>query len=140
MPTVVDVTELANRPSQEQIEDAVTATLMGWGCEFDLFQKFWWMDWQTMIRDVVTATRTGEAVAYEDDEPEPSVRRAEDDQSPVAGILNLLDEVLTPKRAGTWLLVKNRFLGGKRPVDLIAAGEFERVRGAAEQLKLGGWV
>jgi len=84
--------------SQEQIEDAVTTTLVGWGRELDMFQKFWWNDWRKLTDDVVE------------------------------------------NRAGTWLLAKNPFLGGKRPVDLIASGELERVRGAAEIVKLGGGV
>jgi len=52
MSMVVDVNESTSRPSQEQIEDAVTTTLVGWGREFDMFQKFWWMDWRKMVGDV----------------------------------------------------------------------------------------
>ena len=53
-------------PSQEQIEAAVEQTLVGWGAELDVGTKFWWMDWNRMIRDVVSALRTGEAVVYDD--------------------------------------------------------------------------
>ena len=53
-------------PSQEQIEAAVEQTLMGWGAEPDVGKKFWWMDWNRMIHDVVSALRTGEAVVYDD--------------------------------------------------------------------------
>lgn len=117
----------------------MTTTLVGWGRELDMFQKFWWNDWRKLTDDVVEATRTGKAVVYEDDEPDLRDRRDGDDESPVGDILDLLDESLFPNRAGTWLLAKNRF-GGKRPVDLIASGELERVRGAAEIVKLGGGV
>ena len=55
-------------PSQEQIETANERTLVGWGAELDVGQKFWWMDWNRMIRDVITALRTGEPVVYDDDE------------------------------------------------------------------------
>lgn len=41
-------------------EEAVAKTLRGWGAELDNEQKFWWADWMGMIRDVVTAMRTGE--------------------------------------------------------------------------------
>jgi hypothetical protein len=140
MPTVADVNESANRPSQEQIEDAVTATLVGWGRELDMFQKFWWMDWRTMMDDVVEASRTGEAVVYEEDEREPSDRRVDEDPSPVDEILSLRNESLNPRRAGVWLLAKNRSLGGKRPIGLIASGELERVRRSAELIKLGAGV
>ncbi len=81
---VADVNEPTGRPSQEQIEDAVTTTLVGWGREFDMFQKFWWMDWRKMMGDVVEAMRTGEAVVYEDDETDSHDRRADDDPSLVA--------------------------------------------------------
>ena len=137
---VADMNEPTSRPSQEQIEDVVTTTLVGWCREFDMFQKFWWMDWRKMIGDVVEAMRTGEPAVYEDDEPDPTDRRADDDPSPVGDILALLDESLNPKRAGIWLLAKNRSLGGKRPIDLIASGELERVRRSAELVKLGAGV
>ena len=55
-------------PSQAQIEAAVEQTLVGWGAELDAGQKFWWMDWNRMIRDAITAMRTGEPVLYDDDE------------------------------------------------------------------------
>ena len=49
-------------PSQAQIEAAVEQTLVGWGAELDAGQKFWWMDWNRMIRDAITAMRTGDPV------------------------------------------------------------------------------
>jgi len=55
-------------PSQAQIEAAVEQTLVGWGAELDAGQKFWWMDWNRMIRDAITAMRTGEPVLYDDGE------------------------------------------------------------------------
>ena len=55
-------------PSQALIEAAVEQTLVGWGAELDAGQKFWWMDWNRMIRDAITAMRTGEPVLYDDDE------------------------------------------------------------------------
>jgi len=29
-------------------------------------QKFWWMDWNRMIRDAITAMHTGEPVLYDE--------------------------------------------------------------------------
>ena len=55
-------------PSQAQIEAAIQRTLVGWGAELDTGRKFWWMDWNRMIRDVITALRTGVPVLYDDDE------------------------------------------------------------------------
>jgi len=48
-------------------EEAVATTLRGWGAELDTDEKFWWADWMSMIRDVVTTMRTGEPVLYDDD-------------------------------------------------------------------------
>ena len=53
--------------SQAEIESAIEQTLVGWGTELDTGLKFWWMDWNHMIRDVITALRIGEAVVYADD-------------------------------------------------------------------------
>ena len=53
--------------SQAEIESAIEQTLVGWGAELDTGRKFWSMDWNHMIRDVVTALRTGQAVVYADD-------------------------------------------------------------------------
>ncbi len=55
-------------PSQEQIEAAIQQTLVGWCAELDTGRKFWWGDWNRMIRDVIIAQRTGEPVLYDDDE------------------------------------------------------------------------
>ena len=65
----VDVMSTApSAPSQAQIEAAVEQTPVGWGAELDACQKFWWMDWNRMIRDAITAMRTGEPVLYDDGE------------------------------------------------------------------------
>lgn len=41
-------------------------TLRGWGAELYTGQKFWWMDWNRLILDVLTALRTGEPVGIDD--------------------------------------------------------------------------
>ncbi|HET6380430.1 MAG TPA: antitoxin Xre/MbcA/ParS toxin-binding domain-containing protein [candidate division Zixibacteria bacterium] len=38
---------------------------------------------------------------------------------------------LKPRARAAWLMARNAHLGGRRPVDLLAEGEVERVRGAA---------
>lgn len=55
----VDLTQLTSR------EQAVADTLRGWGAELDTEQKFWWADWTNMIRERITAMRTGEPVTYD---------------------------------------------------------------------------
>lgn len=57
----VDLTQLT------LTEQAPADTLRGWGIELD-DEKLWWADWTNMIRDTITAMRTGEPVTYEDNE------------------------------------------------------------------------
>ena len=58
----VDLSQLS------RAEQAVAATLRGWGDELDPGEKFWLMNWNFMIRDVVVAMRTGEPVVYDDED------------------------------------------------------------------------
>ena len=53
-------------PSQAAVEAAVEETLKGWAAELYTGQKFWWMDWDRLIRDTLTALRTGEPVGIDD--------------------------------------------------------------------------
>lgn len=48
-------------------EAAVEETLRGWCAELDTGRKFWWGDWNNLIRDVLVAMRTGESVVYDED-------------------------------------------------------------------------
>ena len=58
----IDLTKLS------PAEEAVATTLRGWGAELDTDEKFWWADWMSMTRDVVTTMRTGEPVLYDDED------------------------------------------------------------------------
>ena len=53
-------------PSQAAVETAVEETLKGWAAELYTGQKFWWMDWDRLIRDTLTALRTGQPVGIDD--------------------------------------------------------------------------
>ena len=53
-------------PSRAAAEAAVEETLKGWAAELYTGQKFWWMDWDRLILDVLTALRTGEPVGIDD--------------------------------------------------------------------------
>jgi hypothetical protein len=53
-------------PSQAAVEAAVEETLKGWAAELYNGQKFWWMYWDRLIQDTLTALRTGEAVGIDD--------------------------------------------------------------------------
>jgi hypothetical protein len=52
----------------------------------------------------------------------------------------ILAETATPRGVTQWLNAKNRALDGERPVDLIARGEAERARAAAEAFVAGDYV
>jgi predicted transcriptional regulator len=52
----------------------------------------------------------------------------------------LLSETMTARGVTQWLNARNRLLGGERPVDLIARGEADRVRKAAESFVEGAYV
>lgn len=55
-------------------------------------------------------------------------------------IVLLLKETLSPRGVGQWLRARNRVLGGRRPIDMIAAGKVEGVRAAAKAYVEGGYV
>jgi hypothetical protein len=49
----------------------------------------------------------------------------------LAAVMSLLGEAMAPRARQAWLTSRSGHLGWQRPVDLLAAGEFDRVRGAA---------
>jgi hypothetical protein len=48
----------------------------------------------------------------------------------LSAVLELLGPSLSNRGKQAWLTSRSPFLGFQRPVDVLAAGEFERVRGA----------
>jgi len=50
----------------------------------------------------------------------------------VRDLVSLLQDSLPGEQTGRWLRARNRMLGGQRPIELIAADDYERVRDAAE--------
>lgn len=46
-------------------------------------------------------------------------------------------DVYQPEGVEIWLRARNRDFGGQRPIDLLAAGEYERVLAAVERLADG---
>jgi len=52
-------------------------------------------------------------------------------------ILERLRDVYTAEGADIWIHGRNRDLGGEKPIDLLAAGQFERVLAAVERLGAG---
>jgi hypothetical protein len=52
-------------------------------------------------------------------------------------ILERLRDVYTTEGADIWIHGRNRDLGGEKPIDLLATGQFERVLAAVERLGAG---
>jgi len=51
-----------------------------------------------------------------------------------------LEDSLTPKGTRQWLRARNRNLNGARPIDALRAGDFDRVKQAAQALSEGYFV
>jgi len=56
------------------------------------------------------------------------------------GIVLLLEDSLTPRGVGQWFRAHNRSLDGRRPLDVLAAGDVDSVRRAAEAFADGAYV
>jgi len=50
----------------------------------------------------------------------------------VRDLVSLLEDSLPGEQTARWLRARNRMLGGERPIELIAADDYDRVRDAAE--------
>ena len=49
----------------------------------------------------------------------------------LAAVLEILGAQMAPRARQAWLTRRSAHLGWRRPVELLVAGEFDRVRGAA---------
>lgn len=61
------------------------------------------------------------------------VRRLDD----LAAIVDLLGPAMSARGKAAWLTARSPFLGWQRPVDVLAAGEFDRARDAARAYAAG---
>lgn len=55
-------------------------------------------------------------------------------------LVSLLSDSLSPRGVKQWLSAKSRLLDGARPIDLLAAGNFEAVLAAANAFVDGAYV
>lgn len=55
-------------------------------------------------------------------------------------LLGILEPTLPGEQFARWLRARNRYLGGSRPLDLIAEGHYEQVREASEAYADGSYV
>jgi transcriptional regulator with XRE-family HTH domain len=70
----------------------------------------------------------------------PLRRRHEERLQALRQIVLLLDDSLTPRGVGQWFRAHNRSLHGRRPLDVLADGDFEAVRRAAAAFAEGAYV
>jgi len=52
-------------------------------------------------------------------------------------IIERLREIYTPEGTDIWIHGRNRSLGGRKPIDLLRAGEFETILASVERLASG---
>jgi predicted transcriptional regulator len=50
----------------------------------------------------------------------------------IRDLISLLQDSLPGEQTGRWLRARNRMLKGERPIELVAADDYPRVRAAAE--------
>jgi hypothetical protein len=70
----------------------------------------------------------------------PLRRRHEERLFALREIVLLLHDSLTPRGVGQWFRARNRLLDGRRPLDVLAEGDVEAVRGAAAAFADGAYV
>lgn len=58
----------------------------------------------------------------------------------IAYIKRRLRQVLKPDAMERWLHAHNDLLGGKRPIDLLAKGQYDKLLSAVAQLEEGVFV
>jgi hypothetical protein len=66
--------------------------------------------------------------------------QAEDRLRDLREIALLLQETLTRRGVGQWLRARNRLLGGRRPLEVLAAGDTRAVREAAAAYVDGAYI
>lgn len=70
----------------------------------------------------------------------PLRRRHEERLQALREIVLLLDDSLALRGVGQWFRAHNRSLDGRRPLDVLADGDFEAVRRAAAAFAEGAYV
>ncbi|MGH2831143.1 MAG: hypothetical protein ACRDK2_00065 [Solirubrobacteraceae bacterium] len=70
----------------------------------------------------------------------PKKTRLEERIDDLRAIVEILREAYSPQATRSWLIARNRFLGFDRPIDRLAAGDFDVVREAAEAFVDGDYT
>lgn len=70
----------------------------------------------------------------------PLRRKHEERLRDLRAIVLLIDDSLTDRGVGQWFRAHQRLLAGRRPLDVLAEGDVEAVRRAAEAFANGSYV
>jgi uncharacterized protein (DUF2384 family) len=92
---------------------------------------------ETLARFLNTSTRT--LMRWKKAEVKPSNRHRERLEK-IAYIDRRLRRVLRPEAIERWLNAHNDSLAGKRPIDLLANGQYDKLLAAISQLEEGVFV
>lgn len=89
---------------------------------------------ETLARFLNTSTRT--VMRWKKEGVKPSINHRERLEK-IAYINRKLREVLKPEAIERWLHAYNDSLGGKRPLDLLAKGQYDKLLAAIAQVEEG---
>jgi hypothetical protein len=92
---------------------------------------------ETLARFLNTTSRT--VMRWKREGVEPSIHHRQRLEK-IAYIDRRLRRVLKPEAIERWLHAYNDSLGGKRPVDLLAKGQYEKLLSAIAELEEGVFV
>lgn len=92
---------------------------------------------ETLARFLNTSTRT--VMRWKKEGVKPSIQHRERLEK-LAYIDRRLRQALKPEAIERWLHAYNDSLGGKRPIDLLARGQYNKVLSAIAQLEEGVFV
>lgn len=90
--------------------------------------------------DIASAVGVTDRAVRDWTHDKPLRRTNEDRLQAVRQIVLLLDDSLSKRGVGQWFRAHNRLLGGRRPLDVLVAGDYEAVRQAAASFANGAFV
>lgn len=97
-------------------------------------------DYGFLQTDIATAVGVSERTIRNWANERPLRRRHEERLRDLRRIVLLLDDSLTKRGVGQWFRAHNRFLDGRRPLDVLALGSIDAVHRAAQAFAEGAYA